>query len=84
MRLSSFRYLVKEGLRSLWQNRFMSLASIGVLVSCRLTTGGAYLVFENIDSAFRKVYAQNKVLAYAQEGARSSSCSSCKRALRIS
>ena len=68
MRLSSFRYLVKEGLRSLWQNRFMSLASIGVLISCLLITGGAYLVFENIDRAFRDVYAQNKVIAYAQEG----------------
>ena len=67
MRLSSFRYLVKEGLRSLWQNRFMSLASIGVLISCLLITGGAYLVFENIDRAFRDVYAQNKVIAYAQE-----------------
>lgn len=64
MRLSSFRYLCKEGLHSLWQNRFMSLASIGVLISCLLLTGGAYLVFENIGSAFKNIYAQNKVLVY--------------------
>lgn len=64
MRLSSFRYLCKEGLHSLWQNRFMSLASIGVLISCLLLTGGAYLVFENIGSAFKNIYSQNKVLVY--------------------
>lgn len=64
MRISSFRYLFKEGLHSLWQNRLMSLASIGVLISCLLLTGGAYLVFENIDSAFQNIYAQNVVLAY--------------------
>ena len=45
MRLSSMRYLLREGFRNIWQNRFMSLASICVLVSCLLLTGGAYLVF---------------------------------------
>ncbi len=58
MRFSSLRYLIKEGFRSLWQNRFMAVASIGVLVSCLLLTGGAYLVFVNIDSAFDWVYGR--------------------------
>ena len=68
MRFSSLRYLIKEGFRSLWQNRFMAIASIGVLVSCLLLTGGAYLVFVNIDSAFDWVYGQNVVVAFAREG----------------
>ena len=67
MRFSSLRYLIKEGFRSLWQNRFMAIASIGVLVSCLLLTGGAYLVFVNIDSAFDWVYGQNVVVAFARE-----------------
>ena len=66
MRFSSLRYLIKEGFRSLWQNRFMAIASIGVLVSCLLLTGGAYLVFVNIDSAFDWVYGQNVVVAFAR------------------
>ena len=65
MRFSSFRYLVREGFRNLWQNRFMAIASIGVLVSCLLLTGGAYLVFENIDHAFEWVYGQNVIVAFA-------------------
>ena len=45
MRFSSFRYLVRVGFRNLWQNRFMAMASIGVLISCLIKTGGAYMVF---------------------------------------
>ena len=34
MKTSSFGYLVKEGTRSLWVNRLMSTAAIGVLAAC--------------------------------------------------
>ena len=65
MKLSSMRYLTREGFRSIWQNRFMAVASIGVLVSCLLLTGGAYLIFANIDHIFDWVYEQNVVVAFA-------------------
>ena len=64
MKLSSLRYLLREGFRNLWQNRFMSIASIGVLVSCLLLTGFAYLVFANVDHAFDWVYGQNVVAVF--------------------
>ena len=65
MRFNTFRYLVREGVRSLRQNLFMSAASILVLVSCLLITGCAYLVFENVEHAFDWAYQQNVVVAYA-------------------
>lgn len=65
--MSSLRYLLREGFRYIWQNRFMALASILVLVSCLLLTGGAYLVFENINNAFKQVYEQNVVVVFAEE-----------------
>ena len=65
MKFSSIRYLLREGFRNLWQNRFMAVASIGVLVSCLLLTGGAYLIFANIDHIFDWVYEQNVVVAFA-------------------
>ena len=34
MRLSSFKYLVRQGWHSMVSNRLMTLASIGVLVAC--------------------------------------------------
>lgn len=67
MKLSSIRYLLREGFRNIWQNRFMAIASIGVLVSCLLLTGGAYLIFVNINHAFQWVYGQNVVVVFATE-----------------
>jgi len=67
MKFASFRYLTREGVRSLWQNRFMAIASIIVLVSCLLLTGGSYLIFVNIDNAFDWVYGQNIVAAFTVE-----------------
>ena len=46
MKLSSCNYLVKEGLKNIWNNRMMSLASIVVLVSCLIITGSAMLPFD--------------------------------------
>ncbi len=67
MSLSSLRYLIREGFRNIWQNRFMAFASIGVLISCLLLTGASYLFFVNIDHSFEWVYGQNVVVAFAKE-----------------
>lgn len=67
MKPSSFRYLTREGFRNIWQNRFMAIASIGVLVSCLLLTGGAYLVYANVNHIFEWAQGQNEVVAFAKE-----------------
>ena len=67
MKLSSIRYLLREGFRNIWQNRFMAIASVGVLVSCLLLTGGAYLFFVNVDHAFEWVYGQNVVVVFVKD-----------------
>ena len=67
MRLSSLGYLIKEGFRSLWQNRFMALAAIAVLFSCLLLSGASYMIYVNIDEAFDWVYEQNVVVVFAKE-----------------
>lgn len=64
MRSHDIRYLTREGLRNVWQNRFMSLASIGVLVCCLLLTGFSYLVFVNIDHLFQSAYEQNVIAVF--------------------
>lgn len=67
MKFSSLRYLLSEGFRNIWQNLFMAVASVGVLVSCLLLTGSAYLAFVNINRAFDWAYKQNVVVAFAKE-----------------
>lgn len=66
MRMHDVRYLIREGLRNTWVNRFMALASVGVLVCCLLLTGFAYLTFVNIDNLFQTAYEQNVVAVYMQ------------------
>lgn len=82
MKLSSLRYLLREGFRNIWQNRFMSIASIGVLVSCLLLTGFAYLVFANIDHAFDWVYGQNVVVVFAEPDATAEQTAAMEEAIR--
>ena len=50
MRTSSFGYLVKEGARSLWVNRLMSTAAVGVLAACLILVGAAGLFAANVSS----------------------------------
>ena len=66
MRFNTFRFLVREGFRSLAKNWFMSMASVLVLVSCLLVTGCAYLVFENVNHGFDWMYQQNVMVAYTK------------------
>lgn len=68
MRFNTFRFLVREGVRGLSKNWFMSVASVLVLVSCLLITGCAYLVLENIDHGMQWAYQQNVVAVYAEPG----------------
>ena len=46
--MSSFGYLIKEGFKNLAHNRLMSLASIGVLISCLVLTGSAVMLTINV------------------------------------
>ncbi len=67
MKLSSMRYLVKEGFKGAWANRLMSLASIGVLVACMVVIGLAILISENVNMAIGKLEQQNVVQVYLKD-----------------
>ncbi|MDO4419560.1 MAG: permease-like cell division protein FtsX [Ruminococcus sp.] len=59
MRLSGLGYLLKEGIKSIWSNRMMSIASIGVLVSCLLLTGAAELITLNVSTVVDEIGGEN-------------------------
>ncbi len=67
MKLSSIRYLTKEGIKNTWVNRLMSLASIGVLVACMVIIGLAVLISENVKVAMGNLEQQNVVMAYMED-----------------
>ena len=64
MKLSSTGYLLKEGIKNVWNNRMMSLASVIVLVSCLIITGAAALVSVNMSTLISKVGDDNQITVY--------------------
>lgn len=61
MRGSSFKYLLKEGLRNFYHNRLMAFTSIGVLTICLLIVGMAYMVTVNVNSMIGVVENQSEM-----------------------
>ena len=69
MKASSMKYLAGEGVRNIGANRFMSLASIGVLTACLLLIGAAWLVALNANSIVGYVEDQNEAMAFVEDWA---------------
>ena len=67
MKASSLRYLLKEGLRNMWRNRVMSFTSIGVLTTCLLIVGAAFLLTVNVNSMVKYVEGQSEMGVYMKE-----------------
>ncbi len=69
MKTRSIRYLTGEGVKSIWVNRLMSVASVGVLVACMLLIGVAIALTVNVDKALGNLEQQNVVMVYFQDAA---------------
>ncbi len=67
MKGSSFKYLLKEGIKNLWTNRVMAFTSVGVLTTCLLIVGAAYLLTANVDSMVRYVQGQSEMSIFLTE-----------------
>ena len=66
--MSGFGYLIREGFKSIWNNRIMSIASICVLVSCLVLTGAAELISVNIEKEVDSVGKTNETTVYIKDG----------------
>lgn len=68
MKIHNIGYLLKEGFKNLWKNRTMSIASIGVLISCLLLTGAAALVSLNLTAVMESVEGRNSIRVFLVDG----------------
>lgn len=66
-RRASVSYLTKEGIRNVWSNRLMSIASVAVLTSCLVLIGIAVMLFINVDAMLENVEDQNVIMVYLQD-----------------
>lgn len=62
MKFSGFRYLVKEGCKNVWNNRVMSFTSVGVLTTCLIIVGAAYLITVNVTSIVSYIEGQSEMV----------------------
>ena len=60
--MKGFGYLVKEGVKNVWSNRIMSIASI-----CVLVTGAAALMSLNVSEMVDAVGQNNEITVYIKE-----------------
>ena len=67
MKLSTLKYLFKEGIVGLWRNRTMALASIGTIILCLIILGISYGIGTNIDYLIEQIETKFGITAYLQE-----------------
>lgn len=68
MKLSTLKYLFKEGILGIWRNRTMAIASIGTIILCLLILGMSYGIGTNIDYLIEQIEEKFGVTAYIDEG----------------
>ena len=61
MKLCSAKYLFKEGVKNVWKNRMMSVASVGVLVICFILTGIFTLLSISIKDTLKSIESKNTI-----------------------
>lgn len=67
MGISGFGYLIKEGIKNVWNNRIMSIASICVLISCLVLTGSAVLLSMNVARVVESVGDSNETTVFLKD-----------------
>lgn len=72
MKFHNFIYLLKQGVKSITQNKLMSFSCIGVLVACMLLIGSATLFTASVNNIAGELQKQTDIVAYLEEGVSSS------------
>jgi len=69
MKIRTLGYMVKEGLKNLWRNRMMSLASIGSVTATLIILGMIFILIFNINSMAEGAKDQfDSIQVYLEEG----------------
>ncbi len=67
MKTTSLRYLFGMGVKNMWVNKLMSIASVGTLIACMLIIGIAVMLSVNIDNTLSGIQDQNVIMAYLND-----------------
>lgn len=67
MRISTFFYCLKQGLKNIYRNRTFSLASIGTITACLFLFGVFYCIVINFQDIVKSIETNIGVTAFFQE-----------------
>lgn len=67
MKLYSAKYLFLEGIKNVWKNRMMSIASVGVLVICFILTGVFTLLSISIKDTLKSIESRNTIKVFLKD-----------------
>ena len=65
--ISKTGYLIREGFRGIFTHKFMSFATVAVIVACLIIIGSLGVVSVNISSLLHNLEQENEVVAFVEE-----------------
>lgn len=68
MKLSTFGYTIKEGIRNVWTNKVFSIASIATMAACIFLFGVFYSILVNFQSVVQDVESGVAITVFFDEG----------------
>lgn len=68
MRISTFFYAIKQGLRNIWKNKMFSLASIATMTACIFLFGLFFTIVTNFQSMVKDAEEGVAVTVFFEEG----------------
>lgn len=67
MKINNVNYLLKEGIRGIFQHGFMSFAAVCVTVACLLIVGSFSVLMYNVNIMVEDLNQTNEIMAYVDE-----------------
>lgn len=64
LKIRTIKYLIKEGIAGIWENRLMSFAATGTIVLCLIILGLSYSIAANVDYLLKQVESTIGITAY--------------------
>ena len=68
MKISTFGYTIKQGIKNIWTNKMFSIASILTMAACIFLVGVFYSLVTNVDNIAQKVEQEVPVTVFFDEG----------------
>ncbi len=81
MKISSVKYLLGEGIRNVWTNRVMSLASFCVMMVSLLLVGFSVLFTANVNRVISGIESKNEMIVFLTDGATADEISTLQTAI---